>query len=242
MTALLTCCGKKLSVGLVFLLLIAGCGQTALAQQTIFNVPSADVTPKGRLFLQHESQFRTWKPGRFLINTEYAAVGIGHNTEVDLTFFNISSPASQNISMAVGFKSAIPLLDKRFPQEEIKLTVGSALPISLQGNGVGNWTYSHVSLRLPKLRTRLSGGVSYGTKQIFGRQVVSAIAGVEQPLTKRVSLIADWYSGTHDLGLLITGASVALPKDTNLYLGYQIPNTKNSGRQGFVVELSKFLF
>lgn len=28
------------------------------AQQTVFNVPSADVTPEGAIFLQHESQFR----------------------------------------------------------------------------------------------------------------------------------------------------------------------------------------
>lgn len=214
----------------------------AHAQQTIFNVPSADVTPKGRVFLQHESQFRAWRPGRFLINTEYTAIGIGHNTELDITLFNINSPPSDNITMAVGFKSALPLLQDKFPEREVKLTVGSSVPISLQGNGVGNWSYSHLSARVPKLNTRVSAGVSYGTRQIFSRQVIAAIAGIEQPVTKRMSVIADWYSGTHDLGLLIAGVSVALPKDTNLYIGYQLPNNKRCGRQGVVVELAKFLF
>lgn len=215
---------------------------TALAQQTIYNVPSADVTPKGRLFLQHESQFRTWKPGRFLGNTEYSAYGIGHNTELDMTVFNINSPKSNNITVGLGAKTAMPLFKKRFPGEEIKLTAGTLVPVSLQGDGVGNWSYSHLSMRLPKVKTRLTAGVSVGTRQIFGRNTVAFIGALEQPVTKRINVIADWYSGTHNLGLLITGFSVALPKDIALYAGYQVPNTKLSGSQGFVIELSKLMF
>ena len=216
--------------------------ESAGAQQTIFNVPSADVTPIGRLFLQQESQFRPWKPDRFMSNTSYAAWGVGHNTELDLTLFNVSVPKSDNITLGVGFKSAIPLLKKRWPDREIKLTVGSVLPVSLQGKGVGNWSYAHASCRLPRVNTRLTAGITAGTRQVFGRNTVAAIAGIEHPLTPRVSLLADWYSGTHGLGLLITGVSVALPKDTALYAGYQIPNNRRSGRSGFVVELAKYLF
>lgn len=214
----------------------------AAAQQTIFNVPSADVTPKGKLFLQHESQFRGWKPGRFLSNTEYSAYGIGYNTELDATVFNINVPPSDNITLGIGFKAAIPLLKKQLSDEELKLTVGSMLPISLQGDGVGNWSYSHLSVRIPKVKTRLTGGVSVGTRQIFGRNAIAFIGGVEQPVIKRVNIIADWYSGTHNLGLFITGVSVAFPEDTHLYVGYQIQNTDRSGSQGLVVELSKLLF
>lgn len=214
----------------------------AEAQQTIFNVPSADVTPEGKLFLQHESQFRTWKPGRFLSNTEYSSYGVGHNTELDMTLFNINAPSTDNITLGVGFKTAIPLLKKQLPDEEVKLTVGSMLPISLQGDGIGNWSYSHLSARLPKVQTRMTAGVSIGTRQIFGRTAVAFIGGVEQPLSKRVNIVADWYSGTHNLGLFIPGVSVNLLKNTNLYMGYQIPNSKRSGSQGFVVELSRLLF
>lgn len=216
-------------LSLILIGLLQALGQTAEAQQTIFNVPSADVTPEGKLFLQHESQFRGWRPNRFLSNTEYSAYGIGHNTELDATVFNVNAPPSDNITLGLGFKTAIPLLKKQLPDEEIKLTVGSMLPISLQGDGVGNWSYSHLSLKVPKIKTRLTGGVSVGTRQIFGRNAVAFIGGVEQPLTKRVNVIADWYSGTHNLGLFIPGVSIALPKDTNLYMGYQIPNTKRSG-------------
>lgn len=213
---------------------------SAQAQQTIFNVPSADALPKGQTFLQHESQFRTWQPGRFISNTEYFAHGIGHNTEAAVTLFNVNAPASDNITLAVGFKKVFPLLEHRFPAREFKLTVGQMLPISLQGEGVGNWSYTHISGRIPKLNTRLAAGVSTGTKQIFGRTTVNFIGTYEQPVTKRLSLQGDWYSGTSDLGLFITGFSYKLPRNTALYGGYQIPNNKRSGRQGFVVEFAKY--
>lgn len=212
----------------------------AFGQQTVFNVPSADVTPPGKLFLQHESQFRPCNPGRFWLGTHYAAYGVGHNTELDATLFNVSSPASDNITLGVGVKTFFPILKKRFPKQELKLTVGQMIPVSLQGDGVGNWSYGHVSARLPKLNTRLTAGVSTGTRQIFGRNTVGFIGAYEQPLTKRISLIGDWYSGTHANGYFIPGMSVSVTDSVTLYAGYQIPNTKESGHSGFVIELAKF--
>ena len=208
------------------------------AQQTIFNVPSADVTPKDQIYLEHESQFKPWKPNEFWLGTHYTAYGIGHHTEIDATLSNVSDPASGNVVLGLGFKSNIPLLAKRLPQRELKLTVGNITPISLQGQGVGDWSYAHLSGRLPRLNTRLTTGVSVGTKQLFGRSTVGFIGGYEQPITKRFSLIGDWFSGTHSNGYFIPGFSYVLKGTTTLFVGYQIPNTKRVGPQGFVIEIS----
>ncbi len=216
-------------------------GNIAQAQQTVFNAPSADVMPLGETFLQHESQFRTWQPGRFIVNTEYYAHGIGHNIELNATLFNLNAPPSDNIALGLGFKKIVPLLPKKWPQRELKLTVGEIVPISLQGEGVGNWTYAHLSGRVPKLKTRLSAGVSTGTRQIFGRTTVGFVGTYEQPITRRLQLQGDWFSGTHALGFFITGFSYALPGNVTLFGGYQIPNNKRSGRQGFVFEMAKYL-
>lgn len=212
------------------------------ATQTIFNVPSADVTEKGHIFFQQEGQTTPWNTDTAFLSTTYTAVGIGHNTEIDATLFNVASPATQNISLGVGFKSAIPIpgLKDKFPEREFKFTIGSDMLIGLEGNGVGNWTYAHLSGRLPVTKTRLTAGVSYGGRQVFGQNTFSFIAGVEQPVTKKLNLIADWYSGTeHFAGFLITGFSYAFPKNTTLYAGYQIPNSPRVGTSGFVVELAK---
>lgn len=210
------------------------------SQQTIFNVPSAEVTPKGRVFTLAEFQTRPWNHGKFMVNTDYCAVGIGHNTELDLTVFNVSSPASNNITLGNGFKSAIPIMKNKFPAREYKFIVGSEVLTSVQGGGVGNWSYAELSGRVPKVNTRLTGGISAGTKQIFGVNTASFVGGIEQPVTQKFNLQTDWFSGQeHFAGFLITGFSYVLPKDMTLYAGYQIPNSSKSGNSGFVIQLAK---
>lgn len=212
----------------------------AKAQQTVFSVPSADVTPKGRLFLEQESSFRGWGEDAFFTSTTIGAYGIGHNTDLDVTLFNVGAPATHNIALATGFKTSIPIAKERLKNSELKITVGDEILTSLQKNGVGNWTYVNFSGRLPKIRTRLTAGVSYGTKQVFGTDNVAFIGAIEQPITKKLTLITDWYSGKeHWAGYLITGFSYSFPKDKTLYVGYQIPNTPNNGVSGFVIEFSK---
>jgi len=214
----------------------------AFATQTVFNVPSADVTEKGHVFLQEEAQFQPWNPGANFVNTFYADYGVGHNTEVGAILFNVGAPATQNISMGVGFKTAMPIagLKEKFPEREFKFTIGSQVLIGMEGNGVGNWTYAHLSGRVPKVNTRLTAGMSYGGRQVFGVNHTCFIAAVEQPVTKKFSLIGDWYSGEeHWAGFLIVGGSYKLPKNTAVYAGYQIPNSPQNGTSGFVVQLSK---
>lgn len=226
---------------LILICLCLSCIKTE-AMQTIFNVPSADVTEKDHVFLQQEAQFRGWNPDAFFVGTTYSAVGIGHNTEIDATLFNVGAPATQNISLGVGFKSAIPIpgLKEKFPEREFKFTVGSNILLGLEGNGVGNWSYAHLSGRVPKLNTRLTAGMSYGGRQVFGQNSVAFIAGVEQPLTKKISLLGDWYSGSeHWAGYMIVGGSYALPKNTTIYAGYQIPNSPQVGASGFVIQVAK---
>lgn len=232
---------KFFKIAIIFLLLLLAT-TSANAMQTIFNVPSADVTEKGHVFIQDEAQTTPWYADQAYLNTTYGAIGIGHNTEIDTTLYNVASPANQNISMGVGFKSCIPIpgLKEKFPEREFKWTIGSQVLVGLEGNGVGNWTYTHLSGRVPKLNTRLTAGVSYGGRQVFGQNNVSFIAGVEQPVTKKLTLITDWFSGNeHWAGFLISGFSYALPKNVTLYTGFQIPNTPKVGAPGFVIEVAK---
>lgn len=210
--------------------------------QTIFNVPSADVTEKGHVFTQEEVQTTPWNTDTAMFSTTYGALGVGHNTELDTTLYNVASPANQNITVGLGFKSAVlvPGLKEKFPEREIKLTVGSQLLLGVEGNGVGNWTYAHLSGRVPVVNTRLTAGVSYGGRQVFGQNTTSFIAGVEQPITKKFTALADWYSGQeHWSGYLIVGGSYALPKNTTVFMGYQIPNSATVGTGGFVFEIAK---
>lgn len=215
---------------------------SALAEQTVFNVPNADVTEKGHVFLQEEAQFRGWNPDAFLVNTAYVATGVGHNTEACTTLYNVGAPDFGLMTLGVGFKSAIPIpgLKEKFPKQEFKVIVGSEVLIGLEGNDVGNWTYVELSGRLPKINTRLTAGVDYGSRQLFGVNRGSFLAAVEQPITKNFGVQADWFSGSeHFAGFLIAGGYYKLPKNTTLYVGYQIPNSERTGISGFCIELGK---
>lgn len=210
------------------------------AQQTIVNVPSADVMEKQKSFFQHESQFRTKERGRFWNTTEYFAHGIGHNTELDATLFNLSSPASNNVSLGLGFKSAIPLKIDEIKDYKPQVTVGSMVPFSLQGNGAGHWIYGSGSITIPQSNSRFTAGISDGTKQIFGEAVTCFFGGFEQKISNEVSFVSEWYSGKHAMGIFTSGFNYSLPQDMILFAGYQIPNSKEkAGRQAFVASLAK---
>ena len=211
------------------------------AQQTIFNVPSADITDKGVVYLEHESQFRAWNPGPYWYGTNYFAYGFGKGIEGDITLYNVASPPSNNISMGIGFKAGFPLFEKAYPKEELRWTVGSQLLVGFEGQGVGYWGYTHLSGKIPEINTRLTVGISGMTRQLCGQNTIQFIGGIEQPITKKLSLIADWYSGKHTLGFFTSGVSVAVFKSTTIFLGYQIPNSrKAAGRQGLTFELAQF--
>jgi len=92
---------------------------TLFGQQAIVHMPSADITPKGQGFVMHETQWRPWGDG---------------------------SPGVINQNVGLGFKSAVPLGGGA---AEKKLTVGSMALVNYKGMGVGNFTYSHYSFRLP---------------------------------------------------------------------------------------------
>jgi hypothetical protein len=209
----------------------------ALAQQTIFNVPSADILEKDKNFLQHESQFRSNDPDKFWNATNYFARGVGNNIELDITQFNLSTPASNNVAIGIGGKTAL-FVDENDPYK-IKTIVGFMLPISLQDQGVGHWFYASESIFLPQTNTRLTVGFSSSSKQVFGKNVNAVMLGIEQKITDDFSLIGDWYSGHHAAGLAALGFSYALPRDFTFYGGYQITNSKRNGRNSFVIEVAK---
>ena len=213
------------------LLLLLLLQNKASAQQTIFNVPSADVTEKGKIFVQHESQFSN----KFGLHTEYGAYGIGKNTELDLTLFGVGTRNVRNEVLGIGFKTSLPI----HKESETKFTVGNIIPISLTGKGVGGYFYSHLSTRLPKLKTRLTSGVLVGTNTLFGRDFVCYIGGIEQPITRKFSIVMDYHSGKHANGFLIPGFSYTIADNLVLWTGYQIANNRANGDNGFVIELSK---
>jgi hypothetical protein len=98
---------------------------------------------------------------------------------------------------------------------------------------------------------RLTGGLSYGSHHNFGYKLIPGrdglpnqkekrtpfcfIGGIEQPLFKNWSFIADWYSGTHNLADFIPALQYRIGHQV-IIAGYKIPNWGSGGKQAFILE------
>lgn len=164
--------------------------------------------------------------------------GLSEDTEFAVTLYDLGRPARDSLAIAVGYKNQIDLAEDGDFFKQIKSTHGVMLPVNLRGQGLGFSGYGHISVRVNATGTRLTAGMAGGTSQLYDKSTLGGILAVEQPLTSELNLVAEWYSGSHDLGNLITGL-VYHNHDIDLVLvgGYKIPNAPSRGRNGLVFEI-----
>jgi hypothetical protein len=205
------------------------------AQSVVASVPNTDVTTTGIAMIAHESQGSV-KAGKPYWNSfTFGTVGVARNIELAATLYGVGSPFGK-IAVAAGYKQRVEFAPHS--RWEPTLAFGPMFPVSLSGEGLGIWTYGAFSVRLPKLRTRFTIGPSYGTRQIFGYTSLHMFAAIEQPVSKQVSLIADWFSGVHDLGAAVTAVQWNISHSFILIAGVKIPNSERAGPVAGLVELT----
>jgi hypothetical protein len=165
------------------------CASGAAAQSVVVSVPSTDVTKRGVVMVAHESQVNAWSSNKPYWNSfSFATYGLGRQLELAATLYGVGRPAGK-VALALGYKHRVPLAAGS--SWEPTLAFGPMVPVSLSGDGVGIWAYGAASIRLPQLRTRLTAGPSYGTKQIFGDTTLCVFGAIEQPITPSFYLIVD---------------------------------------------------
>ena len=194
------------------------------AQSLIVGIPNADVTPARAWFITHESQFKQ-KLDRVGWNTfQFLTYGAGYGTELAISAVNFGAPSTGSRAFAVGFKSVGQLPTEMGQRWELKGLAGTMVPVSIEDGSAGVWAFAAGSLRVPTSRTRVTMGPTLGTPQLFGQRTAGLMMGVEQPLTQRFGLVADWYTGNHDLAALIPAVQIHLPREFVVLVGYKIPN------------------
>lgn len=225
------------ALAIPFLLLAAS------AQQAIVNVPSADVTPKGKMMLLHETQVRAWKPDRYWYGTNFFTYGVGKSTEVAVTNWNLGTPAAENLAMGVGFKSSIPLVrdeSSRWHAREPRLIVGQMTVFPMRHAGVGTVAYAMGSTRVGTKHTRISAGALGGTHHLMKHNTTAFAGAVEQPVGRKLALVTEWFSGENEFGFLIPGFVYTPTPHQMFVVGYKIPNKAANGPQGFIIEYGRF--
>ena len=199
------------------------------AQSTIFNIPTTDTVSKGKGYFEFDylSQLPTPAAGQLQVFTPRGIFGVTPQLEVGVNIaVNHFGDGGGNTTIVQ------PNAKYKFYADDDKGLAASAgvigYMVSNNGDSFGQ-IYGNVSKKM-KSGARVTGGVwssiSYGSDNTAG-----VLLGYEQPITPKVSFVADWLSGKNFWGYFTPGISATLPHNGLLNIGYSIGNDSYDGNK-----------
>ncbi|UHG94113.1 hypothetical protein [Spirosoma oryzicola] len=232
------------TIYLLFWLL--SCSLSALAQQTIFSVPSSDMTPKHKILAQQQVDVNAEE----LRSSTTVNYGLGRNWEVGVNLYNLDYLPQQHTWQRNDTTIEMPYAPLLLLNAQKTFDLTESLHV-----GIGGQT----GLNLYPTKDR-SSWVGWGYVNLGGsfanehyKTVVGAYAGNQRYLAEgstvgfhagfdagvwfeKVHILGDWATGTHEYGQLVLGAEVYLQKHLPLAVGWRRSN--QDGQQAVVVQLT----
>ncbi len=212
---------KKLLVIPAIVLLGLILPRVATAQETIFNVPSGDILDKGKVYGEFDFAYR-WdaSAGGY---TPRIVAGIGHKIEIGLNLNGIVSPGPSQTTPTPTIKWKA--YDGGSNGWAFMLGDDVFVPVQNRSYNAGNYFYAEFAKTL-KSQTRFTlGGYDFSANAVSSGNKAGGQFGVEQPINKRLTLAADWFTGNHSLGYFTPGAVIKLSAKATAYAAYEIGNS-----------------
>jgi hypothetical protein len=201
------------------------------AQQTLFNVPSADVLDKGKAYVEEDILWRPEDP-RFAVFTVRGVYGFGSNVEGGVNLGGFTTPGRSTPEAVAAIKWQ-PLKAGAFA-----LTAGAHGLFFLRGARDGDpagFFYMHASYTFPT-NTRFTAGAWAATEGCASAgNTRGGLFGVEQKLSDHWSIDADWFSGENGLGYFSPGVVSAWGRWT-IFAAYSLKNGDSKGN-ALLIEL-----
>jgi hypothetical protein len=229
---------SRLRMAAAIAAVVTGPSAVARAQQTIFNVPSADVLDPGAVYVEVDELFRPTEPS--LSSTAVRGVfGVIPKVEAGVNFAGLVSPGPVVPTATLAIKLQ-PVRAGGFA-----LTAGAYGLFYLQGASQGDPSglgYAFASYKLAATGTRVevggwyaSAGFVYPPHRPLGSSAGGALATFEQPLpwVKGLEVAADWWSGKNSIGYLSPGLIYSAGHWT-LYGAYTMKNGNSKGNGGLI--------
>lgn len=205
----------------------------AVGQQTIFNVPSGSVLDRGKVYGEFDFSYRP--DGGLSGYTPRVVAGIGHGIEVGMNLNGISHPGPVQTTPT-------PAIKWKFydgGDNGWALLAGDDVFIPVQNRtfDAGNYVWLEATKTFAT-KTRLTAGAYHFTRDVVAHsQHAGGQFGIEQPAGKRVTLAADWFTGTHALGYVTPGVAVQATSKLTLYAAWQLGNAHiSSGNHQLLLE------
>jgi hypothetical protein len=215
-------------------LLMSMLSASALSQETIFDVPSGDILDKGKVYGEFDFSY-LWD-ARAGTYTPRVVAGVGHRIEVGINLNGISSPGPSQTTPTPTIKW------KAYDGGENgwAFVLGDDVFIPTQNRAyhAGNYFYAEFTRTL-KTQTRLTfGAYDFSANVVATGNKAGGQFGIEQPVNKRVTLAADWFTGRDSAGYFTPGAAIKLTSKATAYMAYEIGNSAaTQGNRLLLIEL-----
>jgi hypothetical protein len=225
--------GVLLVLSFLFVLFLSTTCPTVQAQQTIFNVPTTDVLDRGKVYAEIDVSLKPTGGAdvpKFSAFVPRLVIGAGNNVEFGLNLTGNIQPGPDSTTLVPTIKW------KPFQSESgWAMVVGDNVfvPVRNRGYNAGNYVYAEVSKTF-KQGTRITfGGYDFARDVVASANRSGGQFGFEQPLNKKVTFAADWFTGKHSAGYFTPGIIFKAGPEITGYAGYSIGNQNVSGGNHF---------
>lgn len=199
-------------------------------QSTIFNIPSTDVESPRKVYLEADfiTHFASYADGGYQTYGPRLVVGLPGNTEVGINAFYTRTSPGEPVDIQPNFKWQFYADEKK----GLAAAAGVLFSIPVTRRSAGTTTamfYAVASKTFPgSYGPRFTaGGYTLAGWLEEGTTKNGVLLGYEQPVTSKISFLADWASGNNDYGYVVAGTGITLSPKNSFYAGY---NFGNQGR------------
>jgi hypothetical protein len=206
----------------------------AYGQETVFDVPSADILDKGKIYGELDVTARPVNP--LATFTPRIVVGIGHGIEVGMNLDGLSAPTVDQLEIS-------PTVKWRLWKDETSgwsFYVGDDLffPVCNRTYNAGNYLYAFFVKEWTH-GTRIGlGGYDFARNVVAKANRAGGQFTLEQRVNNRLTLAAEWYTGKQTAGYVNAGAIIKINSKLTLYAAYQIGNEGvTTGNHQFLGEI-----
>ncbi len=224
---------------LVFLTVLAttSFSTASFAQQSLFNVPSAEITEHGKFFFQEQINLGKLS-GVANTTIDY---GLENELEIGVNIFNVDlypTNEMRNPYVLANFQKGFTI------NEHYKIGVGTQTgmtpPIHTQKVDIPSFSYFNNAVNFEEYG-RYNLGAYHANHAYAGEgDSFGIMAGVEYPLLeKKFHLMGDILTGNNDISVAVLGVVFFLPQDWQLSLGAQLPAPTSDNDYGAVIEFTK---
>lgn len=216
----------------VVMFAIAGNAGTAHAQQTVFNVPTTDVLDKGKVYFELDISAKPNEP-RFSSFVPRVVVGTGGRVEVGLNVTGNIQPGADSTTLVPAVKWKV--YDGEDNGWAIAVGNNLFIPVRNKSYDAGAYAYTMVQKTF-KTKTRVGAGGYFFSKNVVAPDANRAGGQftIEQPVTSRFGVQADWFTGKHASGYFTPGGYFKLTKKLTGYAAYSIGNANVTNGNHFL--------